>query len=1015
MKLCVCLFFVAVWAGVGRAQSNIAQGELHGVVTDPSDARVPGATVTVKNPRTGVVRTTQTDDRGEYRALLLPPGSYDVQFEEEGFRTHLAKEVRVTVGQIAILDRKLELGAAAEVIEVSAAPLLVEIERSHQANTLEQEAILDLPINRRDYLTFTLLAPGVVDATALADQADFRIKETPHSGFSFYASNGRRNSVTVDGGEANNVTGAVRSTLSQEAVQEFQINRSNYSAELGGASGGVINIVSKSGTNQTRGSLFSFFRDDSMDAGDPFARIFEGGRPVRTQPPSQRQQFGGTIGMPLRKDRTFVFGAFEGLLRNESAVSTLLNDPSIFEPTPGQQAVLSQLPSALAQPLRAALTASQSTRELFRVNSGVFPYTSRDWKYSVRLDSRMRDGDQFLFRFNSANEKETNASIAALAGASRGTEVKLFEPTALLGWTHTFSPRTLNDARLQYAYRNVRYDSLEKFGPSIKISGYGIFNRDLVLPNRTIERHVEIRDTVSHQQGSHILKAGGLVLVRGTHADTQIAFGGQFTFGSLPGSRLNPALPPSFALNALQAFDLGIPQTYIQGAGDPVVGSTNPFYAVFLQDSWKVRANLTLDIGLRYEVDTRKPPLPNDMNNVAPRFAFAWDPFGDKKTTVRGGYGIFHAPIYYYVDIAVNVLNIMNGRRKIAQAFTTALTPGPAAAPNIWQTLLRQGVISVPTPTRQLTPADMAQFGITFPQTGPLPPFALLYSNSPDFVNPYAQQASLSLEREIVPDLSASLGYTLVRSLKIERGRDKNLLPAPLDPQRGIRVWSNPLRDFVNPLLAQDNHLESTANALYIGMILEIKKRFSRSFSLNSNYTFSRATDDVVDFNRPFQPNDGTNLRAEHSLSSFDQRHKVVVYGLWSAPGALQVSPIFRANSARPFNLLVGFDLNQDRHDETDRPPFAGRNTGIGPNFWTLDLRLARKISLGHEARNVELIAEAFNLFNRLNFASINNTVGAISGPFNVQGRHDRTPSEPLGFTSAFPPRRIQLGVRLNF
>lgn len=996
------------------AQSNVDSGELHGLVTDPSEAVVPAVRVTVKSEVTGLIRSTVTSDGGEYRLLLLPPGQYEVQFEKEGFRRQVTKGVRVTVGQIAIVDAKLELGPVSEVIVVAGAPLLVESERTHQANTLEQELVGNLPINRRDYLTFSLLAPGVLDSNAMADQADFRVKQTPTSGLSFFGSNGRGNSVTVDGGESNEAGGGVRSTLCQEAVQEFQINRSNYSAELGGATGGVINIVSRSGGNQWHGSVFGFFRHESLDAGNPFARVYEGGRVLRVKPPSQRQQFGASMGGPLRRERTFFFGAFEGLVRDESSVISLLNDPSIFGPTPEQNAVLSQLPPAAATPLRAALTSPPSTVDLFRINSGVHPFTTRHWRFSTRLDHQLSDRDQLLWRFNYSNLDESNANLQALLGASRGLEVDVFDPTTLLGWTHTFSPRVVNEARFQWNYRGFKVYSREKFGPELRIQGFGVFNRDYVLPTRTIERRYEMKDNLTIVRGSHILKTGGQVLVRGINTENHVFFGGRFVFGALPGSLLNPALPPTFTINALQAFNLGLPQTFQMGAGNPTVIANRPYSAVYVQDSWKARPNLTFDIGLRYELDQRKAPLPTDTNNIAPRFAFAWDPFHDKKTTVRGGYGIFYAPTYFQIDYIVNALNVVDGRRQIAQVFTTIQDPGPSAAHNIFTTLRQQGVIGVPSPTRALSPADLAQFGIRFTHDGPVPPFSLIFSNSPDYVSQYTQQASLAVERELAPDLAISIGYAYVRTLKIPRGRDKNLLPAPVDPRLGIRVWSNPFRDFVNPLLAQDNVSESSARAYYSGMFVEVKKRFSSSFSLFGNYTFSRATDDAVDYSIDFHPADQTNLRGEHALSSFDQRHKVVAYGIWSAPAGFQFSPIFRANSGRPFNLLAGFDLNQDRHDTTDRPVFAGRNTGRGPNFWTFDMRLARKIRLT-ESAGLELIGEAFNLFNRLNFSNVNNVVGNMPPPFGVQGRHDRTPSEPLGFTGAFDSRRIQLGVRLVF
>jgi len=1011
----IALFLALLWAAAAPAQSNVNFGELHGTVTDATGGLVPGVKVTVQSDETGLARATSTDGAGQYRVLLLPPGDYQVKFEKDRFRTQLARATRVTVGQIAILDAGLEVGATTEVIEVTGAPALVENERSHQANTLEQDAIRNLPINRRDYLTFSLLAPGVVDSTALADNNDFRVKQTPSSGLSFYGSNGRGNSVTIDGGEANDAGGGVRTTISQEAVQEFQINRSNYSAELGGASGGVINIVSKAGGNQVHGSLFSYFRHDSLDAGDPFARVLRGNRLERTKPPSQRQQFGGSFGGPIQKDRTFFFGAFEGLVRDESAVVGLLSDLSIFDPTPAQNAVLSQLPPALATPLRAVLTAPPSTRELFTRNSGVFPFRGRLYRFSTRVDHRWTDRDQLSFRFNYSRVNESNANIQALAGASRGIEIYTLDPTAVLGWTHTFSPSLVNEARVQWNYRGFRVNSVEKFGPELRIQGFGVFNRDLVLPTRTIERRTEIKDNLSLIAGDHILKFGGQALVRGINTENHIFFPGRFVFGDLPGQLLNPALPPTFTINALQSFNLGLAQTYQVGFGDPKVASNNPYYGFYLQDSWKARPNLTLDFGLRYELDYRKPPLRTDKNNLAPRFSFAWDPFNDKKTAVRGGYGIFYSPIFYQIDFVVNALNIVDGRRPIAQVFTSILSPGPLAANNIYTSLLRQGVITLPTPTRQVTPADLAPFGVSFPQTGPLPPFSVIFEPSADYVNPYAQQASLGIEREVVRDLSLSAGYVFVRTLKLPRSRDRNLRPAPVDPRLGIRVWSDPVRDFFNPLIAQHNVYESTARAFYSGLILELKKRFSRGFSLNANYTFSRATDEVTDFQIDYQAADQTNVRAERALSSFDQRHKFVTYALWSAPGRFQVSPIFRANSGRPFNLLAGTDLNGDRHDTTDRPIFAGRNTGRGPDFWTFDIRVGRRFSLGGDARHLELTAEAFNLFNRLNYASINNTVGNMPPPFSVTGRHDRRPTDPLGFTSAFDPRRIQLGVRVQF
>jgi hypothetical protein len=233
-----------------------------------------------------------------------------------------------------------------------------------------------------------------------------------------------------------------------------------------------------------------------------------------------------------------------------------------------------------------------------------------------------------------------------------------------------------------------------------------------------------------------------------------------------------------------------------------------------------------------------------------------------------------------------------------------------------------------------------------------------------------------------------------------------------VDPILGIRVWST--TDFKRPQVGQDIIYESTGQAFYHGFTAEIKRRFAQRFSLDINYTLSKAMDEVVDYNNDFTANDQLNLRAERALSSFDQRHKLVVYGSVEMPLAFVVTPVLNATSARPFNLLVGYELNGDRHANTDRPAFAGRNTGAGPDYWSVDLRIARRLRFSENA-TLEIMGEAFNLFNRLNFKSVNNTVGNIPGPFNLRGHKDRSPSQPLGFTSAFEPRRLQLGVRLSF
>jgi hypothetical protein len=297
------------------------------------------------------------------------------------------------------------------------------------------------------------------------------------------------------------------------------------------------------------------------------------------------------------------------------------------------------------------------------------------------------------------------------------------------------------------------------------------------------------------------------------------------------------------------------------------------------------------------------------------------------------------------------------------------------------------------------------------------PALSVRFSAAPDYASAYTQQASFGIQQVLGAGFVADANYLFVTGSRILRARDQNLLPVAANPDLGIRVWSLASRDpslFRDVSLVQDNVYESTGRSFYHGMTLEISKQVSSRIAAHANYTLSKAIDDVVDFNSDFQAADQLNLRAERALSSFDQRHKVVAYASIEAPGGFMFSPVLRANSGRPFNLLVGSDLNEDLHATTDRPPLAGRNTGKGPGFWTVDFRLTRRIRIGEGAR-IDLLGEAFNIFNRLNFRSVNNAVGLLRPPFGVRGRRDLGPSEPLAFTSAFEPRQIQVGMRVSF
>src|SRR5262245_51800986 len=398
LKQIIKVFCLLSALGLGAspvlAQARSSSGDLTGVVLDASKSYVRGATVTANNLATGLSRSATSGADGVYRIPLLPPGEYEVKIEIKGFNPQIKKDVTLTVGQTLTLNFELAPGGPKDAVVIETDEPLVEPERTHQASTITQRPINKLPINGRNFLDFARLTPGVVEESPTITSV--QVAPLTTSGLSFAGQNGRANSVLIDGVDNNDtVTNGVRPTISQEAVSEFQIDRNGYDAEFGRASGGVINIVSKSGTNQFHGNIYNYFRNERLDARNTFAAI------QRRDPPFKRNQPGFTFGGPIRKDRTFFFTAYEGLIRRESAFTTILADPSILHPTPGQQDLINTLigsgaPALVAQgqQLQALLTTSpdspfplnRADYNLLASSTGAFPLIQTVSTGSIRLD-----------------------------------------------------------------------------------------------------------------------------------------------------------------------------------------------------------------------------------------------------------------------------------------------------------------------------------------------------------------------------------------------------------------------------------------------------------------------------------------------------------------------------------------------------------------------------------------------------------------------------------------------------
>ena len=1187
-----------------HAQGVGASGSVRGTVTDATGAVITKASVQALDVNRGQTYDSASDANGQYQFAALPPSTYNITAQISGFQTETQTGLVVTIGQVAIMDFHLKVATSATQVTVTAEPPVVETERGSQADTVTQRYIEDLPIDRRDYLTFTLLLPGVSDSTRITDDQDFRVKQTPQSGLSFYGSNGRGNSVTVDGGEVQDDAGGVRPTLSQDGVQEFQVNRSNYQAELGGANGASINIVSKSGTNDIHGSLFGFFRNDGLDARDPFAfnqalqpgQIFNPADPDSVGTPVknslQRYQFGGSAGMPIQRDKTFAFFSFEGLRQDAQNAVPLLTDTNIFRTTNDQNSVLGALatlpgnptvpcinnPNGTITPLPAAtcagalgsaLTVSQLTGltpgqtalnsyfiNQFQTQGGLFNYSSRSYLASARIDHRIDANNQVFLSYRFAHDVEENPDVQSLTAFSAGSSTQDVDHNLLGAWFHQFSPTTQNELRLQYDYNGFNVIPNEPGQVGIQIPGFiNNLGTNIFLPDLTILRRFEIADNFTTIRGRHTIQFGFSELLRGNHTESHTFLPGRFVFGSLPGEALSPCFVPSAtpganpcgvatdgpSINPLQSASLGLPQVYQQGFGNADYPAyTRPLTGFYLQDSWKIASNFTLNYGLRYDIDSEYNPLNTYYKDFGPRVSFAWDPFKDHKTVVRGGYGIFYGPVDAQipgVDLSLGVLNknrttvenqkntspvpdqVNNVVNTCGIGFPGApIFPGTGSSPCtrfisiyvdpltatglpiansgvVFQTLFAGGLIQCTTPTPGnnacITPQSLGPIaaGGLFPNpfgsgifpanSGQLSPLTVLFSNPPNYRPPQAQQASFGIERQISPGFSVGISAIYSHTLRLPVAIDTNLYPstpmstvtlasgksfsyrnwntsAATDPLGGTEGLpcaptagnpNAPFACFVNPLIIQNNQYTSASSALYEGLILEAKKRFSDHFTAFGNYTYSKGFDTSTDYNTDYSPQDPTDLAADRGLSEFDERHKVVLAGVFDSPwknailSGFQLSPIFSYHSGLPFNLLAGGEVNGNNHTTNQRPIGSPRDTGLGPNYTNFDMRLSWRHKVG-EKGTLTFTAEGFNIANHTNFASVNNEVNPLFGidtnglcsisgqcatgntSFNVHGIRPgtvlpdgsvATPSTPLAFTSAFPKRQIQLGARFTF
>lgn len=1027
-RLCIFLVF----AQVALAQAGADRGEVSGRVIDPQSRLVPRAKVTLTDPSRGVSRSTLTDDQGEFLFALTPPSAYRIQVEAEGFPPKIVEPVEVLVGQSVPVVAQLALPRRADTITVSEAPPVIEEQRVHQATMIESERIRNLPINRRNYLDFALLAPGVVETSTLVDDSDFRVASAPSSNLGFSGNNGRGNFVTVDGISLNGWTSNVRPSIPQAAVQEFQINRNGYSAEYGGASGGVVNIVSRSGSNTFHGEIFGLLRQRELQA----RNYFDPARSAYT-----RQQSGVALDGPVRKDRTFFAASYERLDRHESVFVSNLQDPGILTRLKPSQIRLLDIFAAASDPtlaglspvLRRLLTPATSTAtvRLFESNSGVFPFSADSNQASVRLDHHAGPTHHLQFRASITRDYQANTRFGALAGYSHGNSVRWRDQMGSVADTWFASPRLSLVTRAAFALTRNTVRTNDPIGPEIRINGFGIFGRDSQFPFEINERYWQFQQTLFYTAGRHSIKAGMDLAPIRTNSFVETYFGGQFFFGEAipvgavidivagaPGfsAGLATRLPSQLAqdlldpINSLQSYALGLPLAYLQGIGNTSFLGWRSNYSGFAEDSWRPRPGLTINFGLRLQYETL-PYMPNNRT-LAPRFGFAWSPGKSRDWVVRGSYGLF----FPWTIISIPFVPFQLTRPDVNLAFipitgaagvVNPLTSQPLTSVDIYQYLGARGILG----SRPIIAADLAALGLSttqrYPVTGAV---------QSDYQNPYSQQASLEVERAF-GDIAVSASLLGQRTAHLWRNRDINV------QQVGTQPGGFPLLGRVNPLIANYYLLETSGNAFYHALTLQVSRRLRNHWGFQAHYTHSRSTDDMTDFTIEYMAANPLNVRDDRGLSPFHQKHRLVAAAILESPlkgfrGGWMLSPILRANSFRPFNLLTGADNLGDGQTTTHRPLGLGRNTGMGPNAFSIDARLSRRFTFRKESPvAMHVTMEAFNILNRTNFLTVNNILGNVplsSLPSPARGVRG-LPTDPLSFTSAANPRQFQLGLKVSF
>ena len=902
----VLIFAFMTSSTVGSLLAQGGNGQIEGTIKDEQGSVLPGVTVAMRNQESGVARTTVTGPDGHYRFPALPPGTYSVTAELAGFASQTAKDLTITIDLVLKQDFSMRIQALSESVTVTGQSPVVDTTKSEVAGVVTTIQMQTLPINSRQYLSLALLMPGTsLDATR-----------------SFFATVNVGGSMTFNStgnivdGMINNwdEDGEPRQDLPQDAVQEFKVSNVQAPAQFGLATGGIVQVVTKAGGNGFSGDAFEYFRDKSLNALEPF----------QTEKPSyRRHQFGGALGGPIVKDRMHFFGAIE--------------DTKIDE----------------------FYTVHTGLPQFYSAVEGTFPQPSHRYLYVARGDWQISNSQNLFGRYAQEDELTTCGGCGGTTATSAGFDQQTPRRSLVIGHTLIQGSSRLNDLRFQYA----------RAGYYIAPSGTSIWTDVGNFPPERINRLSPTYNFPSLSYGSSFDEIGpeSRWEVRDTynitHASHDVKFGGEYNYmpyleentgnplGTFTFSRdqpFNPADPASVAaLTGATTFAASLPPIHTP--------RTTKYAVAFVQDDWRLRPNLTLNLGLRWErlygccnedLDPSIFPITipyidvsqrGDRNNFGPRGGFAWDLLSDGSTVVRGGYGR-----YYGHTRILGALNEFRNYQQFSVNITNPAYPDPYGGRDP-----RSFVVS--------TPANI-----------------VVLAN--DYQQPASDQLNAGVSQKLTADLAVHVDAVYTHVEEDRKIQDIN----PRDPASRLRP---------NATFGRVDQYQSTGDVKYKALYVKLDKRFSHRTQFLVSYTLAHSDDNapLVRYIDPFNPD------LDFGPSNGERRSALVASGAFLAPWGITLGAVWNLRSQLPWNTTAGRDLNGDGFN-TDLVPGTTRNSGsrdlnlAAVNAWRAqnglgavdpsqidssriniaDVRASKTIAFGRATR-LELIAQAFNVFNTTN------------------------------------------------